>query len=89
MFYVLATLQEPRGMHTMGKNLQSDFPRDAYVTWHSVPQLRHRPVFLGMDNPPKPVSREEAERLLSSCERVHGWKHDHNLRIVPANLLAR
>jgi len=84
MFYVLATLQAPQGTSKIGKERQSDFPRDAYVAWDSVPQLRHRPAFLGMDNPPKPVSREEAERLLSSCEKVHGWQYNHNLRIVPA-----
>jgi hypothetical protein len=78
-FYVLATLQDPQGTSKIGKDRQSDFPRDAYVTWD-----RHMPVFLGMDNPPKPVSREEAERLLSSCEKVHGRMYNHNLRIVPA-----
>jgi hypothetical protein len=36
------------------------------------------------DNPPKPVSMGEAERLLSECEWVYGWMYDHNLRIVPA-----
>ena len=82
MFYVLATLQDPQGASEI-KERQGKFPRDAYVTWDSLHQL-HMPVFLGMDNPPKPVSREEAERLLSSCEKVHGWQYNHNLRIVPA-----
>ena len=84
MFYVLATLQNPQIASIIGNDRQSNFPRDAYVTWNSLSQLRHMPVFLGMDNPPKPVSREEAERLLSSCEKVHGWQYNHNLRIVPA-----
>ncbi len=83
MFYVLATLQDPQGTSKTGKERQNNFPRDAYVTWDSLHQL-NMPVFLGMDNPPKPVSKEEAERLLSSCEKVHGWMYNHNLRIVPA-----
>lgn len=83
MFYVLATLQKPQGTSEISKELQDKFPRDAYVTWDSL-HLGHMPAFLGMDNPPKPVSREEAERLLSSCEKVHGWMYNHNLRIVPA-----
>ncbi len=82
MFYVQATLQDPLVMRNMHKEEASRFPREAYVTrelsWGGMP------VFLGIDNPPKPVSREEAERLLSDCERVPGSMYNHNLRIVPA-----
>jgi hypothetical protein len=81
MFYVQATRQEPPGVREMNlKEMRTRFPCEAYVTWDS----RHVPVFLGIDNPPKPVPMEEAERLLSQCEKVHGWMYDHNLRIVPA-----
>jgi len=67
----------------MKDDLGNRFPREAYVTWDSLPKRRHVPVFLGIDNPPKPVSREEAERLLSECKKTHGH-YNHNLRIVPA-----
>jgi hypothetical protein len=81
MFYVQATLQEPPGMPNRHKGEPARFPREAYVAWDS---LSMQPAFLGIDNPPRPVSREEAESLLSECEKVHGSMYDHNLRIVPA-----
>ncbi len=81
MFYVQATLQDLPGVRGLNsKEMHTCLPREVYVTWDS----RYVPVFLGIDNPPKPVPMEEAERLLSECEKVHGWKYDHNLRIVPA-----
>ena len=79
MFYVQATLQEPPNVSNMHNGEPARFPREAYVTWDSLV-----PVFLGIDNPPRPVSREEAESLLSECEKVHGSMYNHNLRIVPA-----
>ena len=82
MFYVQATLQEPPGVRNMHKEEPARFPREAYVTWEFLSE--RQPVFLGIDNPPRPVSREEAERLLSECEKVHGSMYNHNLRIVPA-----
>ena len=84
MFYVQATLQEPPGVRNMHKGEPARFPREAYVTWDSLPTRTGVPVFLGIDNPPRPVSRGEAERLLSECEKVHGSMYNHNLRIVPA-----
>jgi hypothetical protein len=84
MFYVQATLQEPPGFEMHSKETRTRFPREVYVTWDSIFQLKDMPVFLGINNPPKPVPMEEAERLLSKCEEVHGWMYDHNLRIVPA-----
>jgi len=83
MFYVQATLQAPKDVPAMKDDSSNGFPREAYVTWDSLPKRRHVPVFLGIDNPPKPVPREEAERLLSECKKTHGH-YDHNLRIVPA-----
>lgn len=82
MFRVQATLQCPPGLSSMHKQEIQRFPEEAYVTRDSLEY--GMPIFLGIDNPPKPVSREEAERLLSDCERIHGWMYDHNLRIVPA-----
>jgi hypothetical protein len=79
MFYVQATLQELPGVRK--EEMRTHFPREAYVTWCSDSRL---PVFLGINNPPKPVPMGEAERLLSECKKVHGWMYDHNLRIVPA-----
>jgi hypothetical protein len=81
MFYVRATLQNPAGVSDMRIEQFNRFPREAYVTWD---RQSYVPVFLGINNPPRPVSREEAEQLLSECQKSHGWMYDHNLRIVPA-----
>ena len=81
LFYVQATLQKPPGTRNMHKGEPARFPREAYVTWDPLSAF---PAFLGIDNPPRPVSRREAERLLSECEKVHGSMYNHNLRIVPA-----
>jgi len=84
MFLVKATLQAPPGLEKMGmKEETPGFPCEAYVTWDSMPALVDMPVFLGIDNPPKPVSMAEAERLAARCAEVHTM-YDYNLRIVPA-----
>jgi hypothetical protein len=54
--------------------------REVFVHW----TYPYTPCFYAIDNPPKSVSREEAEWLLSKCQECHGWMYDHNLRIVPA-----
>jgi hypothetical protein len=85
MFYVQATLQEPKGVSSMGKDHLSKFPREAYVCWDTLPSRADVPCFRCIDDPAiRPVSREEAERLMLRCQEVHGAMYDHNLRIVPA-----
>jgi hypothetical protein len=85
MFYVQATLQEPKGAADMRKGEPSGFPREAYVCWDTLPGRSNFPCFRAIDDPAiRPVSREEAERLASRCQEVHGAPYDHNLRIVSA-----
>ncbi len=85
MFYVQATLQSPKGGLIKDKDQPSGFPREAYVCWDTLPSRADFPCFRGIDDPAiRPVSREEAERLMLRCQEVHGAMYDHNLRIVPA-----
>jgi hypothetical protein len=83
MFYVQATLQQPKGTSSTSKDQPSGFPREAYVCWST--SRASMPCFRNVDDPAiRPVSREEAERLMLRCQEVHGAMYDHNLRIVPA-----
>jgi hypothetical protein len=85
MFYVQATLQKPKKALIMDKGHPSDFPREAYVRWDTLSSRADVPCFRGIDDPAiRPVSGEEAERLMLRCQEVHGAMYDHNLRIVPA-----
>jgi hypothetical protein len=85
MFYVQATLQQPKESLTMSKGHPSNFPREAYVCWDTMPSLADVPCFRSIDDPAiRPVSGEEAERLMLRCQEVHGSMYDHNLRIVSA-----
>jgi hypothetical protein len=76
MFYVKATLKVPTrgGIFTVGSNLQ----REAYVCYAGwgIPAFQSKP--------PKPLTLDEATKLLARCEEVHGSLYDHNLRIVSA-----
>jgi hypothetical protein len=85
MFYVQATLQQPKGTLSVSKDQPSRFPREAYVCWDTLLSRGDIPCFRCIDDPAiRPVSREEAERLMLRCQEVHGAMYDHNLRIVPA-----
>ncbi len=85
MFYVQATLQQPKGVSFTGEYQPSGFPREAYVFWDTLESRADVPCFRDINDPAiRPVSREEAERLMFRCQEVHGAMYDHNLRIVPA-----
>jgi hypothetical protein len=70
----------PKGAHEMMKGVDDPFLIEAYVCWDRISQV----AFLGIDNPPEPMSMSEAKTLLARCAEVHNRDYDLNLRIVPA-----
>jgi hypothetical protein len=74
MFHVRAT--RPKVLN------DSRSPEEVYVCWRC--SLFLQTGFLAIDNPPEPVSKQEANLLLWQCKETLGRVYDLNLRIVPA-----